>query len=101
MSSKKIRPIEVAKKWGIPHIIDVEDHDKWKLAFMQLGAATVMLEKANVHIEQQEKTIDALNEELQIFLQALDHVCKESNFVLEEALEQARVDFDRMKQEDT
>ena len=76
---RELPSVQVADRWNISHMVDVDDHDAWKIAFQALMTATFMLDRTENHII----------EESNIYLAALHMLCQRYNLDLEDVISQA------------
>jgi hypothetical protein len=86
---KELPSVQVADRWNISHMVDVDDHDAWKIAFQALMTATFMLDRTENHILSLEFHSESLIEESNIYLAALHMLCQRYNLDLEDVISQA------------
>ncbi len=87
--AKKISPIELAERWGIAYIVDASNHEVWKETFMALGTATIYLDHKEQEIEKLFNEMSALQDDIDVYTNAIEIASKKYNFDIEELLLEA------------
>jgi hypothetical protein len=86
---KKITPLELARRWGIAYIVDADNHDVWKEAFMALGTATHYLDHKEEEIEKLFNELSALRDNIDVYATAIELAAKKYGFNIQDLLLEA------------
>ena len=87
---EKIRPIDVAKKWNIPHIIDVNDGtaiSKWQETFIALAHATIQLRDAERQMTNMATVVANSVTEIKVYERDVETLCKAADLNPDEFLQ--------------
>lgn len=87
---EKLRPIDVAKRWNIPHIIDVNDGtavSKWQETFIALAQATIALRESEKRVNNMAIILSNSVTEITVYERALKFACSKANIDPDELLQ--------------